>query len=425
MNKHLILTRSMIKRYRWVIAGIFVMTICFLAFFSAGQVFSGKSSDQPVQWIEVNPGLIEKQLGLVGKLQSRRLETIPAPFEGIIKQVLVKEGQRVNADQILVILDTRKIDIELRQAQADMIKASSVVDQLHDWENSQEVIRARRNVENANHMVMELKNNLAKTQALFSRGIVPRMEVETLEQQLRRQLTESASAQDDLVSTRQKGSVNNVRVAEMELQNATSRYQALQEQYSHKEIKAPFSGVVLRATQGEKGKSLTIQTGVRVTEGTPLLEIMDTTQYQVLAQVEEADLAKLKEGQSVKISGEGFSDHPLGGEIETIAMQSANNDKLGSAIYYDVVIKVTSSMNRNYPIRSGMSAKVNIVIYRNEQGLVVPEKTLTRDSDGQLSVIWRPNLKHQAVYRQVTVGEAMPEGMEIHGLEAGFIALTQ
>ncbi|MDX7999687.1 HlyD family efflux transporter periplasmic adaptor subunit [Xenorhabdus sp. Reich] len=424
MNKRSRLTCSIFTRYRWVITGIFVVAICFLAFFSAGHVFSGKSSDQQsVQWIEVKPGLIEKRLSLVGKLQSRRLETIPVPFEGIINQVLVKEGQRVNADQTLVTLDTRKIDIERRQAQVEMIKASSVVDQLNDWENSQEVIRARRNVENANHMVMELKNNFAKTQTLFSRGIVPRMEVETLEQQLRRQLTDLASAQDDLASTRQKGSVNNVRVAEMELQNATSRYQALQEQYSHREIKAPFSGVVLRATQGENGKLLTIQTGIRVTEGTPLLDIMDTTQYQVLAQVEEADLAKLKEGQAVKISGEGFSDHPLDGEIETIAMQSANNDKSGAAIYYDVVIKVTSPMNRNYPIRPGMSAKVNIIIYRNEQGIVVPEKTLTRDSNGQLSVIWRPDLKGQPVSRQVTVGEAMPEGIEIHGLEAGFIVL--
>ncbi|CAM3213474.1 conserved hypothetical protein; putative exported protein [Xenorhabdus nematophila ATCC 19061] len=424
MNKHSILTHSTVKRYRWVIAGILVVAICFLAFFSAGYIFSGKSSDQhSVQWIEVKPGLIERRLSLVGKLQSRRLETLPAPFEGIINQVLVKEGQRVNADQILVTLDTRKIDIELRQAQVEMIKASSVVDQLHDWENSQEVIRARRNVENANHMVMELKNNFAKTQALFSRGIVPRMEVETLEQQLRRQLTDLASAQDELVSTRQKGNVNNVRVAEMELQNATSRYQVLQQQHAHKEIKAPFSGVVLRATQGEKGKFLTIQTGVRVTEGTPLLEIMDTTQYQILAQVEESDLVKLKEGQAVKISGEGFADHPLDGEIETIAMQSANNDKSGAAIYYDVVIKVISSMNQNYPIRPGMSAKVNIVIYRNEQGIIVPEKTLTRDSNGQLSVTWRPDLKGQVMSRQVTVGEAMPEGVEIHGLEAGFIAL--
>ncbi|WP_239002262.1 HlyD family secretion protein [Photorhabdus khanii] len=382
-------------------------------------------AQESVRWIEVKQGLIEKQLGLVGKLQSGRLETIPAPFDANIKQILVKEGQRVNAGQTLVTLDTRKLDIELRQAQVEMIKASSIVDQLHDWENSQEVIRARRNIENANHMVMELKDNLAKTQTLFSRGIIPQMEVETLQQQLRRQLMELASAQDDLTSIRQKGSVNNLNVAKMELQNATSRYQALQEQYSHKEIKAPFSGVVLRAAQGESKKLLTIQTGVRVTEGMPLLEIMDTTQYQVLAQVEETDLAKLKEGQAVKISGEGFSDHPLDGEIEAIAMQSVNTDKPGSAIYYDVVIKVTSSMNQGYPIRPGMSAKINIVIYRNEQGIVVPEAALTHDSNGQLRVNWRPDLKRQTVSRQVTVGEAMPEGMEVHGLEEGFIALPR
>ncbi|PHM44204.1 HlyD family secretion protein [Xenorhabdus szentirmaii] len=413
---------SMVKRYRWVIAGILIVALCSL--FSARYLFSEKSSaQQSVQWVEISPILIEKQLGLVGKLQSRRLETIPAPFEGIIRQVWVKEGQRVDQGQTLVTLDTRKIDIELRQAQVEMIKASSVVEQLHDWENSQEVIRARRNVENANQMVMELKNNLAKTQALFARGIVPRMEVETLEQQLRRQLTDLASAQGELTSTRQKGDANNVSVAEMELQNATSHHQALQEQHANKTVKAPFSGVILRATQGEKGKFVTIQTGIRVTEGTPLLEIMDTTQYQVLAQVEEADLAKLKEGQAVKISGEGFSENLLDGEIETIAMQSANNDNPGSAIYYDVVIKVISPMNQNAPVRPGMSAKVNIIVYRNEQGIVVPEKTLVRNSDGQLSVIWRPDLNTQPVSRQVIAGEAMPEGIEIHGLNAGFIAL--
>ncbi|CDL87444.1 HlyD family secretion protein [Xenorhabdus cabanillasii] len=416
----------MTKRYQWAIAGVFVVVICFFALLFSGYLSSKEPPDQgSVQWIEVKSSLIEKQLGLVGKLQSGRLETIPAPFDAIIKQVLVKEGQQVKAGQTLVILDTRKLDIELRQAQVEMIKASSAVEQLHDWENSQEVIRARRNVENANHMVMELKNNLAKTQALFSRGIVPRMEVENLEQQLRRQSTELASVRDDLESTRQKGNANNVHVAKMELQNATSRYQALQEQSTQKEIKAPFSGVMLKAAQGENGKNLTIQTGVRVTEGMPLLEIMDTTQYQVLAKVEEGDLAKIKEGQAVKISGEGFSDHLLDGEIETIAMQSANNDKSGSAIYYDVVIKVTSPMSQNYPIRPGMSAKVNIVIYRNEQGIVVPEKALTHSSDGQVTVTWRRDLKSPAVSRRVTVGEAMPEGMEVHGLEKGFIALPR
>ncbi|MCC8379636.1 efflux RND transporter periplasmic adaptor subunit [Xenorhabdus sp. PB30.3] len=425
MNKHSVFNYSMIRRYRWVITGVLAAIVCFWALFSSGGLSSEKSPAQDaVQWIAINPSPIEKRLDLVGKLQSGRLETIPAPFEGIIQQVLVKEGQQVSPNQTLVTLDTRKIEIEIRQAQVEMIKASSAVEELRDWENSQEVIRARRNVENANHMVMELKNNLAKTQALFSRGIVPRMEVENLEQQLRRQLTELASAKDDLISTRQKGSVSHVQVAEMELKNATSRYQALQEQYVNKEIKAPFSGVILKAQQGEKGKSFAIQTGVRVTEGMPLLEIMDTTQFQVLAQVEEADLVKLKEGLPVKISGEGFSGYSMDGKLETIAMQSSGNDQPGTAVYYDVVIKVTSPINTNYLIRPGMSAKVSIVIYHNEQGVVIPEKALSRDNDGNLSVSWRPDLKNQATSRQITVGEAMPEGLEIHGLEKGFIALS-
>ncbi|WP_340608409.1 HlyD family secretion protein [Xenorhabdus bharatensis] len=425
MNKYSVFNHAMIKRYRWIITSVLATIIFFWVLFSSGYLSSEESPNQnAVQWIAVNPSPIEKRLDLVGKLQSGRLETIPAPFEGIIQQVLVKEGQQVSPDQTLATLDTRKIEIEIRQAQVEMIKASSAVEELRDWENSQEVIRARRNVENANHMVMELKNNLAKTQALFSRGIVPRMEVETLEQQLRRQLTELASAKDDLTSTRQKGSASHVQVAEMELKNATSRYQALQEQYVHKEIKAPFSGVVLKAQQGEKGKSFAIQTGVRVTEGMPLLEIMDTTQFQVLAQVEEADLVKLKEGLPVKISGEGFSGYFMDGKIETIAMQSVGNDHPGTAVHYDVVIKVTSPMNTNYLIRPGMSAKVSIVIYHNEQGVVIPEKALSRDNNGNLSVSWRPDLKTPATSRQITVGEAMPEGLEIHGLEKGFIALS-
>ncbi|PHM31200.1 HlyD family secretion protein [Xenorhabdus innexi] len=424
MNKYLIFNRLMSKRYRWAITGVLAAVVCFFALSSSGYFFSEKSSEQnAVQWIAVNPSLIEKRLDLVGKLQSRRQETIPAPFEGIIQQVLVKEGQLVVPDQTLVTLDTRKIEIDIRQAQVEMIKASSAVEQLQDWENSQEVIRARRNVENANHMVMELKNNLAKTQALFSRGIVPKMEVETLEQQLRRQLTELASAKDDLASTRQKGSASQVQVAEMELKNATSRYQTLQEQLVHKELKAPFSGVILRTEQGDKGKLLAVQTGVRVTEGMPLLEIMDTTQFQVLAQVEESDLAKVKEGLPVKISGEGFSGHLMDGEIETIAMQSKNNDQAGTSVYYDIVIKVTSPMNTNNLIRPGMSAKVSIVIYQNEQGIVIPEKALVRDNDGNLTVNWRPDLKSTVISRRITVGEAMPEGIEIHGLEKGFIAL--
>ncbi|MDC9620102.1 hypothetical protein PSI22_00290 [Xenorhabdus sp. XENO-7] len=71
----------MIKRYRWAIVGI-VIVACFFAFLSSGYLPSEKSpAQESVQWIEIKHGLIEKRLGLVGKLQSGRIETIPAPFD--------------------------------------------------------------------------------------------------------------------------------------------------------------------------------------------------------------------------------------------------------------------------------------------------------------------------------------------------------
>lgn len=70
------------------------------------------------QWVQVQPQLVEQQLGLVGRIQAARQETLSAPFEGVIRDVLVQEGQTVEAGQTLLRLDPAQIEIQLRQAQA-------------------------------------------------------------------------------------------------------------------------------------------------------------------------------------------------------------------------------------------------------------------------------------------------------------------
>ena len=45
------------------------------------------------QWVQVQPQLVEQQLGLVGRIQAARQETLSAPFEGVIRDVLVQGGR--------------------------------------------------------------------------------------------------------------------------------------------------------------------------------------------------------------------------------------------------------------------------------------------------------------------------------------------
>nr|WED69717.1 biotin/lipoyl-binding protein [Pectobacterium colocasium] len=61
------------------------------------------------QWLPVQPQLLENQLGLVGRIQAAMQTTLAAPFEGVIREVLAREGQRVEEGQTLLILDPGKL----------------------------------------------------------------------------------------------------------------------------------------------------------------------------------------------------------------------------------------------------------------------------------------------------------------------------
>ncbi|MRT33227.1 HlyD family secretion protein, partial [Xylella fastidiosa subsp. multiplex] len=80
-----------------------------------------------------------------------------------------------------------------------------------------EASRSRRALANARMNLADTARKLADTRALFQRGIVPRMEVDALEQQSRAQQLEVSSAQAELTSTLARGEGENREIAEMEL----------------------------------------------------------------------------------------------------------------------------------------------------------------------------------------------------------------
>ncbi|EOV9547126.1 biotin/lipoyl-binding protein [Cronobacter sakazakii] len=84
-----------------------------------------KEDEQKVQvvnknWLQIRPERLEQNIGLVGRIEAVRQQTLSAPFEGVIKEIMVQEGQRVAANQILAHINPEQIQIQLRQAQGDL-----------------------------------------------------------------------------------------------------------------------------------------------------------------------------------------------------------------------------------------------------------------------------------------------------------------
>lgn len=420
MIRHHFLSRLRRRHFRVLLP---IVAFGMLIWLLAGRTSEQENAPQG-QWLPVQPQLLENQLGLVGRIQAAMQTTLAAPFEGVIREVLAREGQRVEEGQTLLILDPGQIEIQLRQAQAEVLKTQREVQSLRQWEQSTEVSRARRTLSSARSTFSNTQANLRDTQALFERGIVARMEVDTLKQQIRSQEQDVIAAQEELRTVLARGNGEDRKIAEMELTNAQVRYQVLAAQVERQIVKAPFSGVVVRPATPDNGKPVVIQPGSLVSQGTPLFGVIAQARFQVVTRVEETDLHQLQEGMVVNVTGDGFAGQTLTGKVASIDMQAEAADMSGSGAYYNVVVSLDTPLaDLRQNIRLGMSARLAIIVYRNEQGIAVPAQAVRTDESGRAYVIYRPTADASPKKINVTLGKTVAQGVEIAGLEAGEVQI--
>ncbi len=243
-----------LRRRLWLAGGAFLLiTIAVLLTYKA------QSSPAPpeARWLHVQPQVLENQLGLVGRVEAATHTILAAPFEGLVQDLAITDGQRVERDQRLLTLDTTQLDIQIREALAVELKARRTVQDMQNWEQSEEVFRARRALTNARLNLEDTEAKLADTRRLFERGIVARMEVDSLEQQAKTQRLDLVASQAELRAAQGRGQGESRQIAEMELANAQSRHQALLALHGQRELTAPFAGIILPPPEVERQKRYT------------------------------------------------------------------------------------------------------------------------------------------------------------------------
>jgi multidrug efflux pump subunit AcrA (membrane-fusion protein) len=199
------------------------------------------------QWLAVKPDPLVHQIGLVGKIEPDTTLTLTAPFDGNVQANLVEQGQRVEAGQVLLRMDPSTLEVQLRDALSAQLKARRTVQEMQDWDSSPTVSRARRSLRTAEMTAGNTQRKLTESENLFQRGIIPRNELDDLKQQAQQQQLDLTSARSELQQALEQGKGEYRQIADMELTNATVKYEALRKLLDGREVKAPFSGIVVPA----------------------------------------------------------------------------------------------------------------------------------------------------------------------------------
>ena len=329
--------------------------------------------------LTVAPRRLVSTVSFVGRLAPRREVPVTNRVSGKVARVLFEYGDRVEAGQPLVELDTAETRRRYLEAQAGYLDARDKLRDLENWENSREIARARQSLTLAGMELEARKAKLTETALLLERGVIPASEHKAAEQRYEGQRLRYAAAERDMEAARDKADADAVRIARLRLENAETRMRRLEKTLEDAVVRAPVSGVVLQPGGGKGGRKsggdgdgAPLAAGRSVSEGGYLLSIADLSGLTVAGGIDEVDVVKVKPGQRVRIGGDAFPDLVFEGRIARVSPQSRAT--AGARVpMFDVTAAVDDLADEHFArLRLGMSANVTVVTRDEPAALLVP-----------------------------------------------------
>lgn len=321
-----------IKKIIYILLGIILAGLLI-----SGIVYIVKSnSAEKVEFLTRKPIVqdLEEKVMATGKIVPREEIEIKPNMSGIIDKILVKEGDKVTAGQLVATLKIVPNVAEVNSAQ-------------------QQIQTANLNIANAQSNLRNQKTQFAMQQKLYNQGVISKQEYLNAEQQLLTAEQALKNANQQLVTAQKQLQI--VRTG------ATPELQTL----ANTQIRAKASGTVLEVP---------VKVGSQVIEansfnaGTTICTVADLNSLIFEGKIDEAQAGKLKEGMKMNIVIGALQNKTFPGILTMIAPKGKDEN---GTIKFPLEANVTNP-NNEY-IRAGFSANGEIVLKSEKNALLLNE----------------------------------------------------
>jgi putative peptide zinc metalloprotease protein len=276
---------------------------------------------------------------------------IRTEIDGMIAEVLVREGAVVHRGDLIAVLSTRENRSELEKIQGLIQQSDAKLRLQKAGPTADEIEVAKTAVVKAKDNFKYAGAKLAATRELFANSLAARIEMETAEQLY-------ATAKDDLDDAEGKLKVlqNGTRPEEVEQTKAEiaslqAQKRFLNGQIVRAEIRSPVDGVV--ATPDLELKEMA---GQVVQKGALIAKVFELRKLTVEIPVPESEIADVKVGQEVALKVRAYPDQTFKGRVISVATSALSEKPAPEA---GTVIPVT-------PTSSAVAGAVRTILVTTE-----------------------------------------------------------
>jgi HlyD family secretion protein len=276
----------------------------------------------------------------------------------------------------LVRLDSKDLESQLLSAQAG-----------HSAQEAQiEVEKSRVAGQQAGLVGLEASLKQADRDLERQKGLLKSQDISQATFDQTQLKVDDLKAQYDAAKHTLEAAKLNLVVLKHNLEAADARITQAKEALSYTTITSPIDGVVTRLN-AEVGEL--VITGTMNNPGTVIMEVADLSQMLVVAQVDEADVGKMKVGQKATVHVDAFADHKFTGVVDSIAL--AHSITWSNTKYYRTEILLE---NTEENLHSGLTAHVDIETRKHADILKVPTQAVLGLEVDNLPLVIRENSPH-------------------------------
>ena len=282
---------------------------------------------------------------------------IAPPASGFVSRVAelrVEEGDTVTVNQILAEMDTRdRLQSAVLQAQTEVMAAESRLAQVQAGAKPSDIQAEQANVSRLQAELRNAQRDYERYLMLYRDGAIAEAELDDRWVQVESLTEQVAQAQQLLQSVSQVRDVD-VQIAESELQVALANLTRAETELETAIVRSPINGQVIQ---------IHADPGEQVGED-GILELGNTNQMIVVAEVYETDVRRVQVGQSATIRSAAF-DGDLQGTVSQVGLVIDKNDVLDTDPTADTdarIVEVEIRLNSSQPVSGLTNLQVEVVI---------------------------------------------------------------
>lgn len=270
-----------------------------------------------------------------GTINPVNLVSVGSTVSGLIKEIYVDFNSEVKKGQILAQIDPANFQASVDQATA-------------------QINNAQANLEKLNAITAMSKKTYTRYKNLYSKNFIAKSELD--------------QAESDYLSN-----LAQIEAAKAQISQARATYNTAMTNLGYTKIIAPVDGTII-------SREINLGQPVAASFQAPQLFTIaqDLTKMQIEVNVSEADIGKVKVGQNVTYTLDGYPDSNFEGEVTQVRISPTT---VSNVVTYVIIVDVD---NNDLKLVPGMTANVSIITEKSENVLCAPNIALkfTPEAEG-------------------------------------------